>query len=236
MLDAFKLKGPSFWSSRNSIVLVFQLLLAYYFFYVIYWGALDVLDIVHLSAEGYQVSPSGMFRFANAPVYEEIHFRILMIGIPLYLLSFLLYVLLGKKLEKRGLRILSYFLGGGFKVKFLPLLLLLISSIIFAAAHLINSVYAFPPVLLLGLMLGYLFLEKGIHTCIILHFSVTYMDMLIFANNSGYVTGITNLFLDVSIIARYLLIAFGIVAGPFYFFYYGRSALICITNGLKKIG
>ena len=234
LLNALKLKETPLFGSKNSIILVGQLLLAYYFFYTIFWGSLSLLDIIHLPGENYQVSPYRMFMLTNAPVYEEIHFRILMIGVPLLMLSILIFILLGKKLEKRGLQTFRYILGGEFKMKPLALLLIIFSSLIFAAAHNINSIYAFPPILLIGLMLGYLFLEKGIYACIVLHFSATYMDMLIYANNSGYVSGITQLFMDISIVAKYLLIAFGIVAGPFYFFYYGRSSLFHIANSFKR--
>ncbi len=237
LLGAIKLEGPPLFSSKNSIILVSQLLLAYYFFYVIYWGSLDLLDKVQLIGSDYQIYAMEMFKYANAPVYEEIHFRVLGIGIPLLILSALLYPLLGKKLEKRDLQLFRYFFGGGFKLGAFPILLLILSSLIFAAAHVITmNIYTFPPMLLFSLMLGYLYLEKGVYACIVLHFAVTYMDMLAFANNSGYVSGITHLFLDLSIIAKYLLIAFGIVAGPFYFFYYGRSSLYYLIDNLRKFG
>lgn len=222
LLDSLKFKSLLEFKTENSYILIGQLLLAYYFFYVVYWGSLELFGVFSFDSGTGKVSGYEMFILTNSPVYEEVLYRTLMIGIPLLIFT----VLLGK-LEKDRIQVSRYILGGGFRLGFLPLLFLILSSIIFATAHIYSygSVYIFIPILLVGLMLGYLFLKKGLFSAIILHFGITYNDMLIFANNSGYVPKMMAPVLGLSIIARYLVIALGIVAGPLFFCYYGKSVL-----------
>ena len=139
-----------------------------------------------------------------------------------------------------GLR--RFLLGGGSHFGALPLILLAISSLNFAYAHVRVSpqepaVLLFPPTFLAGLMLGYLFLEKGIHIAIIFHFSWNYMFMLSYAEFAGLVPAIVaSVFLPLSIGALILVVIFGVVAGPFYFLFYSKKTLQFIKAGAEEAG
>lgn len=229
IISAIRFTKPLQFDSKNSIILVGQLLFAYYFFFVVYWYSLDFLDLFPAPGD-LKIIPFDLFIYANSPVYEEVYYRIILLGIPLLVL-----LLIFCKIPRSETSPLRYIFGGGIRIGFIALILLFLSSMIFALAHVNKSIYYFPPIFLIGLMFGYLFLEKGIHTAIVLHFSVTYFDMLIFADNSGHVSGVAELFVGISVFARYLIIGFGIAAGPFYFLWYGRSALIFCANRIRDI-
>ena len=127
-----------------------------------------------------------LFSLLNAPVYEELVFRALMIGVPLMFGS--LYVraigIAKGRLPAgttRGAYLagsLRYLLGGGMSRKspravLLPAsLFLLASSIVFGLAH--GPGYGdwkIAPVAVAGLAMGYLFLRHGLHVAIMFHFA-----------------------------------------------------------------
>ena len=133
-------------------------------------------------------------------------------------------------------------MGGGSNFGAFPLTLLAISSLNFAYAHVRVSpqepaILLFPPIFLAGLILGYLFLEKGIHTAIIFHFSVNYMFMLSYSDFAGLVPAlVASVFLPLSIGALILVVIFGAVAGPFYFLYFSKKTLLFLKAGAEEAG
>ncbi|UCF07943.1 MAG: CPBP family intramembrane metalloprotease, partial [Thermoplasmata archaeon] len=171
--------------------------------------------------------------------YEELFFRMSLIGIPLLIIALIQFLIKAKKKLPRPHR---YLLGGGSSFGVLPLVFLLLSSVNFAYAHVQSNpaseaVFHFLPTLLAGLMLGYLFLEKGIHAAIIFHFSVNYMFMLTYADNAGFVhESLGLIFLPFSTIAFILLLVSGAVAGPLYFCYYSNRAIKCLKMKVREIG
>jgi membrane protease YdiL (CAAX protease family) len=227
IIDAMKSGAPFEFKTKNSFILIGQLLLTYFFFYVIYWGSLELLGLYSIGEGSGKTTGYDMFILANSPVFEELLYRVLMIGLPLLVFTFLL-----GKVKKNRIPVYRYIFGGKIKLDFLALLFLLLSSIVFATAHIYSfgSYYIFPPIFLAGFLFGHLFLKKGLYAAIILHFCITYMDMLISASNSGYVPIALLPFISISIIAKYILIASGVVIGPVLFFYYGKSAISYIKG------
>ena len=66
----------------------------------------------------------------------------------------------------------KYILGGGFQIDTRTFMVLLVSSFIFALGHIGWDWTKLFPTFLGGIMLGMLFLKKGVHACIMLHFAI----------------------------------------------------------------
>jgi len=237
---ALRLKDPTSLNKDNSLILLFRLLLAYFFFFVVYWNIVFFL--------GYDFSPSpnrnlfssdDLFGLADSAVYEELFFRMSLIGVPLFIVAVIQFVARQRKRLPAPHR---FFLGGGSHFGALPLFFLVVSSLNFAYAHVRLSpqepaMLLFLPTLLAGLILGYLFLEKGIHTAVIFHFCVNYMIVLSYADYAGLVPELVALiFLPLSLGAMILVCVFGAVAGPFYFLLYSKAILLFIKTGAQEAG
>ncbi len=117
-----------------------------------------------------------IFTLTEAAVWEEIIVRVAYIGLPMFIYA----------LAKGRKNFTKYLLGGfGFEERF-PAILVLTSSIIFAAAHLPgwgwNPIKA-GQVLPISIFIGYLFAKDGLHSAILIHFFVDYLgsvsDMLL---------------------------------------------------------
>lgn len=108
-----------------------------------------------------------LFSAAEAPVWEELISRVLLIGIPLLVVDLVLNAV-NKKYERKPLK--RYILGGGFSFGSKEILFLLISSIMFGYAHLGGwDVYKIIPATVAGLAMGYLFLKYGLYASISFH-------------------------------------------------------------------
>lgn len=127
-----------------------------------------------------------IFSLLNAPVYEELIFRVLMIGVPMALGSLVLRVSglargrvpAGSTSGRYLLGSFRYLLGGGLSRRssltvLLPALLFLgASSLVFGLAHAPGyGVWKVLPAGVAGLAMGYLFLRHGLHAAIIFHFA-----------------------------------------------------------------
>ncbi len=131
-----------------------------------------------------------VFSLTRAVVWEEIVVRVAYIGIPM-----VIYALAkGKKNFTR------YLLGGfGFKERY-SVMFVLISSIIFALAHLpgwnwdpYKAFQVFPA----GIFIGYLFVKDGLHSAILIHFIWNFMsvpDMLMDIPNFNLILSLMILF------------------------------------------
>lgn len=124
-----------------------------------------------------------MFALARASVWEELITRIAFIGIPLiFLWSFgrgHLFHWMGGKEKVEGRKWYNYLFGGGFEVNGFIAILIIISSLLFALAHISSwDAYKVVPTFVGGLALGYLFVKKGVHASIILHFAIDYLTIL----------------------------------------------------------
>jgi hypothetical protein len=161
------------------------------------------------------ISPAWFFLslVSSAAVWEELIARTLLIGIPLFVIA----LVKNKKVEKP----LRYFIGGGFRLGVLEMTFLLFSAIMFGAAHVYSGgPWVFPPLFVGGMILGYLFLKKGIIASIMFHFIWNYNIAL---NYMASVTG--NSTLLVLGVAFTLFVAFvGMVLTVIYMMKAFRSA------------
>jgi len=139
---------------------------------------LDVIVALLLLAGGRTpIHPTGtsepselLFYLANASVWEELVFRVLLIGVPLILID-----LVRGRLRKHKY---SYVLGGGFNIGIPETVLVIVSSSIFGYAHLsaYGSWKVFPAAVA-GLAFAYMFLWHGLGGAIMLHFAFDYLGM-----------------------------------------------------------
>jgi hypothetical protein len=199
VLWLFYTEGKNFWKiitssakrfypppskSTNGFVMIAQLFFATIFFSYIVILIMVVLGIPITSPDSEPIEtgsalPQLFYGLANASVAEEFAVRILYIGIPLMVINAL------QGTSKKWYR---YFVGGDFDMTPLTVFFLIFSSAVFAMAHTTNWGYwKAIPTFVAGLALGYLYLRKGIHTSIILHFSIDYMILFFLAAmDSGY--------------------------------------------------
>ncbi len=156
--------------SNSSAIAVAQLFCAILFFHTAYFIILYLLNIsVHTPSIGSGALSELMYYLARASVLEEIVVRIFFIGIPLLFLD-----LLTKKKKK----IVNYFRGGNFDINLAAVVLILLSSAMFAVAHVFSwDYYKIAPTFVAGLAFGYLFLKKGIYASILLHFAFNYFTI-----------------------------------------------------------
>lgn len=110
-----------------------------------------------------------IYSMTRAAVWEEILIRVVFIGLIMAVWG----AIKGKK--KNALR---YIYGGFGTEDSFVLLPILISSTIFAVAHLGSwDLYKLPTTFIAGLAFGYLFVKDGLHSAILLHFIWDYMNI-----------------------------------------------------------
>ena len=143
----------------------------------------------------------------HAPVWEEIVYRALILGVPLYILFYR-----GKLPWYRAI------VGGKFTMNKPTIALLILSAFFFGSAHLVSWEPAkFPSVFIAGLILGYVFLRYGIYASITMHFLVDFSGS--YSLLSGPFWYIAAIFLG------YLTFLWFIVGIPYYFTYLGEIFL-----------
>ena len=103
-----------------------------------------------------------------------------------------------------------YILGGGFEWSTQTVLLLFFSSTFFAVLHLGWDWTKLIPTFLGGMVLGALFLRKGLHACILLHFAINSFSIT-------YLVAGEPLVLE---IVLYIVYFGGIIFGSYYLYYY----------------
>ncbi len=115
--------------------------------------------------------------FLHASVYEEIIVRFLYLGVPLCIFT-LAYKGFKKEKILPKQDVLKTLLGGTDNFGNVEIALIIISALIFALAHVPSwDWYKAIPTFIGGLFMGYLFIKKGIHASIILHFAIDYLGM-----------------------------------------------------------
>ena len=190
--------------SNNAMIMLAQLFLAVVSFTVIYnqilaWGQVptNTPDFSSLSNWAY------IYSLTSASVYEEIISRLLLIGIPL----FIIHALTGKLKDPKR----NYILGGGFEINRVTIALIIFSAITFGLAHAPGWDYwKVIPTVIAGFALGYLFVKKGIFASILLHFTINFLNIPFLI--SGYPVGAYLLFS--------LIFLFRIIMGLVYIRYY----------------
>jgi len=150
----------------------------------------------------------------HAPVYEELVYRVLLLGIPAFIINYFYY---GKKIP-----FYRAFTGGKFEMNKGTVTFLFISAYLFGSGHLISWEPAkFPDAFFAGLFLGYLFLRYGVYMSITMHFITDFFGI------SNYINGPTWYIIT---IISYIILLIWIIAGFPYFYIYLRS----LINASKK--
>jgi hypothetical protein len=112
-----------------------------------------------------------LFEFTEAGVWEEIAFRLVPFGVPMMIAA----------LVCRQKDFYRYLLGG-FGISKLSIILLVISAIIFAYAHVSGwGAWKFIPTFLGGMMLGFIYMKFGLYASILAHFINDFMAVWISA-------------------------------------------------------
>ncbi len=171
--------GPS--SKRVSdLDLTARFFFASMFFVYGYYIMLDMLGINPVVPD-FGSMPIGqmIFGIVNATINEELISRVMLIGIPLMIMH---TWNIGPRIaeSKGGNDIktkIKLLMGGDIPINYATIILIILSSVIFAAAHVIGSwdMYKFLPTLVSGMMLGYLYVKRGLHTSILFHFSTNFI-------------------------------------------------------------
>jgi len=169
---------------ENGFVLLGELFMAVLFFNVCFIIALLLFGIETESPDFDEWHTwELMYGLARASVWEEVVSRIAFVGVPLMLI----YLVNGKPLDcdegeaagKDPRECYHYLMGGELSITPLTAVLIFLSSLLFGLAHM-SSWDAFKvfPTLVGGLALGYLFVKKGVHVSILLHFAIDYLSVL----------------------------------------------------------
>ncbi len=206
--SAKKLQPPPL-KFKNSFVMIFQFFFALIFFnFVIVlimalWGMTPSEPVDLEDPVLWQL----LFDLANASVAEEIFTRMVYIGIPLLVFDFIA--------RRPRNKLHRYFVGGGFKIEAVTIFLIIFSSVLFGLAHYPGwGLWKVFPTTAAGLAFGYLFVRKGIHTAIVLHFLFDYLSMLqIFFWNDPITLLMVTLVIG-------LMTLFWLVSGSIYFSLY----------------
>ncbi len=198
-------------STDTSWAMIGQLFCTYLFFssaYLLFLSMFGV-DMASPSTESY---PQWylLFELLNASVYEEIATRLVFLGVPLFLIA------LGSGVHGRPL--LKELLGGSGRMKPYTWVLIIASATIFGIAHIPSwDIYKLAPTLFAGLILGYVYVKKGIWASILFHFVVDYFAASAIVSSQGGHLGMV----------IFLVLAFVVftIAGCLFFMYYSERAL-----------
>jgi hypothetical protein len=211
------LRAPSR-HNDHTIFTVGQMFMAIFFFDIVYamlieTGGADPNVPAFEELELWE----NLYGFLNASVWEEIAGRVLLIGVPFLFIRVIVSIrdgtsdrYLGDMIPtlKKTLRLL----WGGHG-RFTPIVvgLIVFSSMMFGFAHMPGwDVYKVLPTAVSGLGFGYLYVKKGLHAAILLHFMFDYIGMALdFLPSSGGIV--------IAIIMIYIL---WILAGFVYFVFY----------------
>jgi hypothetical protein len=206
-------------NTTNSFFIIAQLFLAVFFFIYAYYFIIELMGIHPHIPESIRkpVIWELMFELANASVYEELITRLLIIGVPLLGIDILM--------QRKRERAVKYLLGGGFELNLPTAFLIVFSSALFGLAHISGwDYYKVIPTFISGLAFGYLFVVKGLHAAIVLHFAFDYMNVPLIL--MGYPLTLVLLFT--------FLIILWLFVGMVYFAHYLKSTFLFIRKSCYK--
>lgn len=223
---------------NNSFVLVGELFMAVLFFNIVFFIFLAIIGESVATPDSLEDSATWelMVGLAVASVWEEVVSRILFIGVPLCIIN---AFSIKKSWEQRAvqddlsvtdevetpkeLQWYNYLLGGNIEITPFVTVLIVISSVLFGLAH-SNSwnYWKVVPTTVAGLAFGYLFVKKGVHAAILLHFAFDYLTILSEAIGGGgglIIAAITGLLLLVIMLV-----------GAFFFYKYSKWTLAYLQS------
>ncbi|MFO7992498.1 MAG: CPBP family glutamic-type intramembrane protease [Thermoplasmata archaeon] len=156
-----------------------------------------------------------IYGLTRAAAWEEIVVRIPFIGIPMLLLTYV-----------KGKTDWKKYILGGFGLRDRNVIwFILLSSVIFATAHLGSwDLYKLLPTFVAGLVFGYLYVKDGLYSCIILHFVWDYTA--IYYRLPGYMLN-----------GVIIVVFIWIVLGVYFTYHYVKSGvtwLIRKPSGVKR--
>jgi hypothetical protein len=209
-------------SNKTTFVIVAQMFFAILFFDTVYYFFIETGGAAPSTPDFPPELWRNLFEFLNASVWEEIAARILLIGAPF--LVILLIKSLGdgtfnektqdpNKAFRRVLRILA---GGHGEFTPITVGLIVFSALMFGFAHAPGwDLWKVVPTAISGLGFGYIYVKKGVHGAILLHFSFDYLGMAeqFLPSNSSTDAALT------------LIIILWALAGLVYFIYYGAKMI-----------
>jgi len=201
----------------SAIFLVATLVMTYYFISIIIVEIMSVFGYTP-SSPNFYAAPVYMdyFEFVFPTLWEEIAARVLLIGLPLLIIS--LITGRGKREWWR------YLYGGNIPMGPAATFFLIISSVMFGLGHWLAGsgwgIWKVFPASVAGLMLGYVYLKKGLFASVMMHFSIDAIALITSPiNNSFSLSLIVNTSILVWFAAGfiffvyYLLLAFQFVSG-----------------------
>lgn len=211
-------KGRLRLSTKSSWAIIGQLFCTYLFFNLAYLFFLGLFDI-EASSPTMEDIPLwyALFELANASVYEEIVTRLVFLGIPMFIIALGLGI--------RGKPLIKELFGGSGRMTPYAWALIILSASIFGLAHILYwDVYKVIPTFFAGLILGYVYVKRGIWASILFHFIVDYYAVSVFVSSEVGHSGV----LAILIFAVFVFIA----AGFFFFIYYSAKAMRIIGSAL----
>lgn len=197
-------------STKSSWAIIGQLFCVYLFFYMTYLFILWLFGVEAATPENEGPLWYLMYQLANASVYEEIVTRLLFLGLPMLAIAIGIGV--------RGKSLFKEFLGGSGRMTASTWALIAVSASIFGLAHIPHwDIYKLVPTFFAGIILGFVYVKRGIWASILFHFIVDYYGASVIASSEvGHLGIIAFLVLALIVFA---------VAGLFFFVYYARKAL-----------
>ncbi len=140
----------------------------------------------------------------HAPVYEEIVYRVFLLGIPAFIVNFIYY--------REKIPWYRAFIGGKFQMNMGTIAFLLLSAFFFGSAHLVSwDISKFPSAFLAGIVLGFIFLRYGLYMSITMHFIIDFMG------SYSYING--PLWIYLTIISALILLIWFVTGLPYYWIY-----------------
>jgi hypothetical protein len=220
VLDSLpKVRAPSR-SNGTTFVIVAQLFLAILFFDYLYYFIVETGGASPSSPNFPTELWKNLYDFLNASVWEEIAARILLIGAPLLVILVIKSLAQGTFGERtldtnKALRRVARLLVGGHG-EFTPITvgLIVFSSLMFGFAHAPGwDLWKVLPTAVSGLGFGYVYVKKGVHGAILLHFSFDYLGVAegLMPNNAA------------TQLALAIILILWVVVGSVYFIYYGAK-------------
>ncbi len=172
----------------------------------LFFGSTLVIEVaitIILQGLGFNISsPEIMQRFtpvenafymARAAVWEEIAFRLVPLGLPMMIIA----------IAMRRKDCLKQILGG-FGMSRVAFILLIVSSIVFAYAHVDGwGVWKMFSIMISAFTMGYLFIRFGIYVSIIFHFITDYMVMWLIVDQT------------IGSILEFAIIGLGVICIPY---------------------
>ena len=218
-LPTFKAELGGIWNGkeRSQLYVVGTIFFALLAFQRLYYAAIGSIGITASTPEFESEELWALlYGFASASVWEELIIHVLLIGMPLFLVN---YLVLGQRDNPK-----KYLLGGNIEIGQKEIILIIISASLFGFAHVVNwDIYKILPSLVAGIGFGYLFLKIGLYASICLHFAFNYLTITYSYTNN----------LLVGLVLSLLILAWTIF-GSVYMISYARSALRSTLKASKR--